>query len=82
VTLSSSSFVKDAKIPQGFSTRVFASTDFQPRGIFVTEEGDVLAVERTFNPPRIVRYVQNMNNTWSDESHTIASADGLNHGLA
>ena len=34
----------------------FVKTLYQPRGLFVTKEGDILAVERKFVPPRIVRY--------------------------
>jgi len=49
--------ILDAKVPEGLSARVFASTTFQPRGIVVSDGGDVLAVERAFSTPRIVRYV-------------------------
>ena len=45
----------------------FVKTLYQPRGLFVTKEGDILAVERKFVPPRIVRYADS-----GKKSYTIA----------
>lgn len=76
-----SAAVPEAAVPDGYCVWALATGLSQPRGLFVTDEGDVLVVER--GESRVVALHDDDGDgvVSDDERSVVAAAPGLNHGL-
>eukprot|EP00392_Amoebophrya_sp_AT5.2_P008330 g8351.t1 len=61
---------------------LFADDLATARGLFVTKTNTILVVERSANPPRVTAFWDDDNDSRADAKVTIATAAGLNHGVA
>jgi len=75
-------FVDGAALPPGFCARWYSTSVRGARGLAISPDGEVLAVARSASPPAVLS-LRDDDGDGSAEVHTlIASASGLNHGLA
>lgn len=74
--------IANADVPEGFCASVWAEDVRAPRGMVVADNGDVLVVERAAGRVLALWDDDGDGVSGSDERAVLASADGLNHGLA
>lgn len=81
-TAPASAAVEGAGLPEGFCASVWASDLATPRGLFVTEDGDVLVVERSASQVTALWDADGDGVSGAGERVRLARASGLNHGVA
>jgi len=80
--------IPDASYTSGLCGKYFVAEEDlaygEPRGLFVTTDGDILGLERRKNDGvgAIIRYIDEDDDGTAESSYMIASAPRLNHGLA
>lgn len=76
-----SAAVANASVPDGFCASIWADDLADPRGLFVTDSGDVLVVERGHNQVTVLWDDDGDGVSGEGERAKLAAANRLNHGV-
>jgi len=74
--------LKEAWTPPGFCATVWAESLGTPRGLLVASNNDILVVDQRSSNIYVLFDTNNNGISDPDERATLASAPGLNHGIA
>lgn len=73
--------IDNATVPDGFCASVWADDLAAPRGLFVTDDGDVLVVERSRSQVTVLWDDDHDGVSGEGERAKLAGESGLNHGV-